>query len=78
MALKIGDLGKERESSLADGYLYRLGQFVLVDPLLKSLHNGPRFAALLKKLKLPQTLCFRETRVLQKTVKTDEKLCRAL
>src|SRR5216683_711604 len=29
MALKIGDLGKERESSLADGYLYRLGQFVL-------------------------------------------------
>jgi len=78
MALKIGDLGKERESSLADGYLYRLGQSVLVDPLLKSLHNDPRFAALLKKLKLPQTLCFRETRVLQKTVKTDEKLCRAL
>ena len=78
MALTMGDLGKERESSLADGYLYRLGQFVLVDPLLKSLHNDPRFAALLKKLKLPQTRCFRETRVLQKTVKTDEKLCRAL
>src|SRR5712672_309026 len=29
MALKMGDLGKERESSLADGYLYRFGQFAL-------------------------------------------------
>src|SRR5437899_5182355 len=29
MALTMGDLGKERESSLADGYLYRFGQFVL-------------------------------------------------
>jgi len=29
MALPMGDLGKERESSLADGYLYRFGQFAL-------------------------------------------------
>jgi TolB-like protein/DNA-binding winged helix-turn-helix (wHTH) protein len=29
MALKMGDLGKERESSVADGYLYRFGQFAL-------------------------------------------------
>jgi len=29
MALVMGDLGKDRESSLADGYLYRFGQFVL-------------------------------------------------
>src|SRR6266446_3542852 len=29
MALTMGDLGKERESSLADGYLYRIGQFAL-------------------------------------------------
>src|SRR5712664_3431182 len=29
MALTMGDLGKERESSLADGYLYRFGQFAL-------------------------------------------------
>src|SRR3989442_3834232 len=29
MALKMGDLGKERESSLADGYVYRFGQFAL-------------------------------------------------
>jgi len=29
MALTMGDLGKEIESSLADGYLYRFGQFVL-------------------------------------------------
>ena len=27
--------------------------YVKVDPLLKSLHNDPRFAALLKKLNLP-------------------------
>ena len=26
-----------------------------VDPLLKSLHNDPRFAALLKKLNMPRT-----------------------
>src|SRR5258707_11344970 len=29
MALTMGDLGKERESSLADGYLHRFGQFAL-------------------------------------------------
>src|SRR5882757_8081551 len=29
MALTMGDLGKERESSLVDGYLYRFGQFAL-------------------------------------------------
>src|SRR6266550_6681486 len=29
MALTMGDLGKERESSLADGYLYRFGKFAL-------------------------------------------------
>ena len=29
MALALGDLGKDRESSLADGYLYRFGQFAL-------------------------------------------------
>ncbi len=29
MALTMGDLGKERESNLADGYLYRFGQFAL-------------------------------------------------
>ena len=29
MALTLGDLGKDRESSLADGYLYRFGQFAL-------------------------------------------------
>src|SRR6266481_637854 len=29
MALTMGDLGKGRESSLADGYLYRFGQFAL-------------------------------------------------
>src|SRR5258705_10316352 len=29
MDLTMGDLGKERESSLADGYLYRFGQFAL-------------------------------------------------
>ena len=29
MAHTMSDLGKERESSLADGYLYRFGQFVL-------------------------------------------------
>src|SRR5258706_5053303 len=29
MALTMGDLGKERESSLADGYLYRFGQFAV-------------------------------------------------
>src|SRR5713226_7696219 len=29
MALTMGDLGKERESSLADGYFYRFGQFAL-------------------------------------------------
>jgi TolB-like protein/DNA-binding winged helix-turn-helix (wHTH) protein len=29
MALTMGDLGKERESSLADGFLYRFGQFAL-------------------------------------------------
>src|SRR5438132_7930273 len=29
MALTMDDLGKERESSLADGYLYRFGQFAL-------------------------------------------------
>src|SRR6202166_1671341 len=29
MTLALRDLGKERESSLADGYLYRFGQFVL-------------------------------------------------
>src|SRR6266478_2155131 len=29
IALTTGDLGKERESSLADGYLYRFGQFAL-------------------------------------------------
>src|SRR6201987_5718173 len=29
MALTMGDLGKERESSLAEGYLYRFGQFAL-------------------------------------------------
>src|SRR6266852_2827708 len=29
MALTMGDLGKERESSLADVYLYRFGQFAL-------------------------------------------------
>ena len=64
MALTSGDLGKDRESSLADGYLYRFGPFAWLDrayvrrddglihtkadPLLKSLHNDPRFAALLK------------------------------
>src|SRR4030095_9923925 len=29
MALTMGYLGKERESSLADGYLYRFGKFAL-------------------------------------------------
>ena len=29
MALTLDDLGKERQSSLADGYLYRFGQFAL-------------------------------------------------
>jgi len=29
MALTLGDLDKDRESSLADGYLYRFGQFAL-------------------------------------------------
>ena len=29
MALTLDDLGKHRESSLADGYLYRFGQFAL-------------------------------------------------
>src|SRR5713101_6440954 len=29
MALTMGDLGQERESSLADGYLYRFGRFAL-------------------------------------------------
>src|SRR5258708_7386924 len=29
MALTMANLGKERESSLADGYSYRFGQFVL-------------------------------------------------
>ena len=29
MALALDDLGKDRESSLADGYLYRFGQFAL-------------------------------------------------
>jgi len=29
MALTLGALGKDRESSLADGYLYRFGQFAL-------------------------------------------------
>src|SRR5258708_13612009 len=29
MALTLDDLGKDRESSLADGYLYRFGQFAL-------------------------------------------------
>src|ERR1700675_784400 len=29
MTLALRDLGKERESSLADGYLYRFGQFAL-------------------------------------------------
>src|SRR6266478_5055090 len=29
MALTMGDLGKERESSLADGYLHRFSQFAL-------------------------------------------------
>jgi TolB-like protein/DNA-binding winged helix-turn-helix (wHTH) protein len=29
MALTMGDLGKEKESSLSDGYLYRFGQFAL-------------------------------------------------
>src|SRR5258708_3523880 len=29
MALTMGDAGKERESSLADGHLYRFGQFAL-------------------------------------------------
>src|SRR6201988_521580 len=29
MALTMGHLAKERQSSLADGYLYRFGQFVL-------------------------------------------------
>src|ERR1700692_1212468 len=29
MALTMGDLGKETGSSLADGYLYRFGQFAL-------------------------------------------------
>src|SRR6266480_2282201 len=29
MALTMDDLSKERESSLADGYLYRFGQFAL-------------------------------------------------
>jgi hypothetical protein len=96
MALTLGDLVRDRESSLADGYLYRFGRFALdsrkrtlfradspvsltpnqsgeafewldrayaqrdsgliytkVDPLLKSLHGEPRFAAFLKKLNLP-------------------------
>src|ERR1700675_608469 len=29
MALTLDDLGKDRESSLADGYLYRFGRFAL-------------------------------------------------
>src|SRR5712671_95924 len=29
MALTLGDLGRDRESSLADGYLYRFGRFAL-------------------------------------------------
>ncbi|HEY6769390.1 MAG TPA: winged helix-turn-helix domain-containing protein, partial [Candidatus Sulfotelmatobacter sp.] len=29
MALTLDDLGKDRESSLTDGYLYRFGQFAL-------------------------------------------------
>src|SRR6202521_6194564 len=29
MTVALGDLGKDRESSLADGYLYRFGQFAL-------------------------------------------------
>jgi TolB-like protein/DNA-binding winged helix-turn-helix (wHTH) protein/Flp pilus assembly protein TadD len=29
VTLTLGDLGKDRESSLADGYLYRFGQFAL-------------------------------------------------
>jgi DNA-binding winged helix-turn-helix (wHTH) protein len=29
MTLALRDLGKDRESSLADGYLYRFGQFAL-------------------------------------------------
>src|SRR5258705_11274973 len=29
MALTMGDLGKERESGLADGYLHRFGQFAM-------------------------------------------------
>jgi hypothetical protein len=69
MALTSGDLGRDRESSLANGYLYRFGPFAWldrafakhndglihtkVDALLKCLHNDPRFAALLKRLNLP-------------------------
>src|SRR3984957_17312335 len=29
MALTLDDLGKDRESSIADGYLYRFGQFAV-------------------------------------------------
>jgi len=29
MALKMNDFGKGREANLADGYLYRFGQFTL-------------------------------------------------
>src|SRR6201982_4277653 len=39
MALTLDDLGKERESSLADGYLYRFGQFAL-DPRKRTLSRA--------------------------------------
>jgi hypothetical protein len=31
MALTLGDLGKDRESGLADGYLYCFGPFAWLD-----------------------------------------------
>jgi hypothetical protein len=51
----IGNQSEEAFGWLDRAYAQRDGGLIgtKVDPLLKSLHNDPRYAALLKKLKFP-------------------------